>query len=91
MGMIFLFIWLRGTLPRLRTDQLLRFSWKFILPLALVNLFVTGLWQYSAAWNIPGALLLRWVVCLLLLAAPYVVLGRLLEPHVSKRVYRYAS
>jgi NADH-quinone oxidoreductase subunit H len=91
LGMIFLFIWLRGTLPRLRTDQLLRFSWKFILPLALVNLFVTGLWHYSAGWNVPGALLLRWIVCLLLIAAPYLLLGRLLEPHVRKRVYRYAS
>src|SRR5712664_185256 len=38
LGMIFLFIWLRGTLPRLRTDQLLRFSWKFMLPLCLMNL-----------------------------------------------------
>ena len=91
MAMIFFFIWTRGTLPRLRSDQLLRFSWKFMLPMCLVNLFVAALWQYSGGWTIPGALLLRWFICLLLIAIPYAVLGRVLEPRVSKRVYRYAT
>ncbi len=36
----FLFIWTRGTLPRLRSDQLMAFAWKFMLPIALLNLFV---------------------------------------------------
>jgi len=36
----FIFIWTRGTLPRLRSDQLMAFAWKFLLPLALFNLIV---------------------------------------------------
>ncbi|MEO6397091.1 MAG: NADH-quinone oxidoreductase subunit NuoH [Tepidiformaceae bacterium] len=36
----FLFIWTRGTLPRLRSDQLMAFAWKFMLPVALLNLAV---------------------------------------------------
>jgi NADH-quinone oxidoreductase subunit H len=38
----FCFIWMRGTLPRLRYDQLMHFGWKVLVPLALLNLLVTG-------------------------------------------------
>src|SRR5258706_11620264 len=40
---LFLYIWVRGTLPRFRYDQLMRFAWTFLFPVAVVNLFVTGL------------------------------------------------
>jgi len=41
---LFLYIWVRGTLPRFRYDQLMGFGWKFLLPLAIANIVVTSLW-----------------------------------------------
>jgi NADH-quinone oxidoreductase subunit H len=40
---MFLMVWLRGTFPRLRVDQMMSFCWKVLLPLAFLNLLVTGL------------------------------------------------
>jgi NADH-quinone oxidoreductase subunit H len=42
LGVIFVFIWLRGTLPRLRYDQLMGFGWKVLIPVATVNVLVTA-------------------------------------------------
>jgi NADH-quinone oxidoreductase subunit H len=36
------FIWVRATLPRYRYDQLMRIGWKFLIPLAIVNLLLTA-------------------------------------------------
>jgi NADH-quinone oxidoreductase subunit H len=40
--LLFLFIWVRGTSPRFRYDQLMRFAWTFLFPLAMLNLLITG-------------------------------------------------
>jgi NADH-quinone oxidoreductase subunit H len=42
-AILFAFIWVRGTLPRFRYDQLMGFTWKVLFPVAVVNLLVTGL------------------------------------------------
>ncbi len=39
---VFTFVWMRGTLPRVRIDQLMGFAWKWLLPISLLNLFVTA-------------------------------------------------
>ncbi len=87
LGAIALFIWLRGTLPRLRQDQLMNFAWKFMLPMTLLNLVVAG------AWRFMGEGILRWLICSAVLLAAYVLLGRVLMRHqkLGPRSYRYAE
>src|SRR5438309_5863179 len=46
-GFMILYIWVRGTLPRFRYDQLMAFGWKFLLPVALANLIATAI---GVAW-----------------------------------------
>jgi NADH-quinone oxidoreductase subunit H len=45
---LFAFMWIRGTLPRFRYDQLMGFTWKFLFPVAMLNLLVTG---FLVAWT----------------------------------------
>jgi NADH-quinone oxidoreductase subunit H len=87
LAMIVMFIWVRGTLPRLRMDQLMNFAWKFMLPMALLNLVTAGVWHF-----LPQGVS-RWVVCGLLVVVPYVLLGRGLTHgwKLEKRVYRFAE
>jgi NADH-quinone oxidoreductase subunit H len=87
LGAIACFIWLRGTMPRLRQDQLMNFAWKFMLPMALLNLLVAGAWRFwGDGW-------LRWVVSSVVLVSAYALLGRALmrNQNLGARSYRYAE
>lgn len=77
-GLVFCFIvWIRATLPRLRIDQVMAFAWKFLLPLAVLNLLITGvataLWPAGPVW-LPGLL------SLVLLAAYVLMWSRIFKP-----------
>jgi NADH-quinone oxidoreductase subunit H len=87
LGLIALFIWVRGTLPRLRIDQLMNFAWKFMLPMALINILAAGAWRFTP----PG--LTRWAICSVMVVGPYWWLGRALfqNKQLAKRTYRYAE
>jgi NADH-quinone oxidoreductase subunit H len=81
------FIWIRGTLPRLRMDQLMNFAWKFMLPMSLIDIACAGVWHYMT----PGVV--RWLVTLLIVAVPCFLLSRGLRRGklVQVRTYRFAS
>lgn len=61
-SLVLLFMWIRWTFPRLRIDQLMEFGWKFLTPLALLNLIWTGLeiWLRQT-YRLPHAYWLIWV------------------------------
>ena len=84
--MILLNIWIRGTWPRVRVDQLLAFAWKVLLPMSILNIGVVGLVHYMTS---PiGA----WVVSAVILVVVFLLLTKLNASDViEKRSYRYAS
>jgi len=81
------FIWVRGTLPRLRMDQLMNFAWKFMLPVALINIFAAGVWHFLP----PGPV--RWLAATLLILIPCLLLSRGIRRGNSSefRTYRFAE
>jgi NADH-quinone oxidoreductase subunit H len=85
--LILVFIWIRGTLPRLRMDQLMGMAWKFMLPMTLINIVNVALWRHLGG----GAV--AWAVCAVVIAVPFVLLGRALAgpTRFAPRTYRYAD
>jgi len=88
-GMIVFFIWVRGTLLRLRIDQLTRLSWKFLVPLALLNLGNGAFWALTTEWSGP-LVLARWAISAAIVVVPFVLLGRRLTAGQAPRTYKYA-
>jgi len=81
------FIWVRGTFPRLRMDQLMSFAWKFMLPMTLTNLFAAGIWHFM-----PSGIL-RWLVSATLIVVPFILFSRGAQKgkKLQIRTYRYAE
>ena len=50
-GLFLFMVFIRATLPRLRVDQMMSLAWKFLLPLALLNIFTTGIWIAIMRWG----------------------------------------
>ncbi len=89
-GMIVFFIWIRGTLLRLRIDQLTRLSWQFLVPLALLNLANAAFWSLTAGWS-PALQVVRWIVSAAIVIVPFIWIGRRLNQGRGPRTYRYAT
>jgi NADH-quinone oxidoreductase subunit H len=85
-GMIALNIWIRGTWPRVRVDQLMAFAWKLLLPMSLVNIVAVAVWHYMTSKR------LAWAATALWLLAWFVFLARLTSAkRMQKREYRFVT
>src|SRR5467141_1862734 len=86
-ALLFVYIWLRGTLPRTRVDQIMNFAWKFMLPMAFTCIVAAAVWHYT------GRGLRGWLWSLLVIAIVYSALSILLDTKrkFAPRTYRFAE
>ncbi len=85
--LLFVYIWLRGTLPRTRVDQIMNFAWKFMLPMAFTCIIAAAVWHYAGG-GVSG-----WLWSLAVIAVVYITLSILLEikKKFAPRTYRFAE
>lgn len=86
-ALLFVYIWLRATLPRMRVDQMMNFAWKFMLPMAFTGIIAAAVWHYA------GRGLRGWLWSLLVIVIVYSALSILLDTRrkFAPRVYRFAE
>src|SRR6266705_3165825 len=86
-GLLFVYIWIRGTLPRTRIDQMMNFAWKFMLPMAFTCVIAAAVWHYA------GRGLRGWLWSLFVIVMVYSALSILLDTRrkFGPRVYRFAE
>jgi NADH-quinone oxidoreductase subunit H len=85
--LLFVFIWIRGTLPRMRVDHVMNFAWKFMMPMAFTCLIAAAAWHYQAQS------FTRWIWSFGILLGVYFILARVLRTNrnLSVRTYRFAE
>src|SRR6266516_3680160 len=85
--LLFVYIWVRGTLPRTRIDQIMNFAWKFMLPMAFACIIAAAVWHYA------GRGLRGWLWSLLVITTVYSMLSVVLDTgrKFAPRVYRFAE
>ncbi len=85
--LLFIYIWIRGTLPRTRIDQIMNFAWKFMLPMAFTCLVAAAVWHYAGR-GVAG-----WLWSLAILGVVYIALSILLDTRkkFATRTYRFAE
>ena len=86
-ALLFVYIWLRGTLPRTRIDHIMNFAWKFMLPMAFTCILAAAVWHYA------GRGLAGWLWSLAVIAIVYIALSILLDTRkrFATRTYRFAE
>jgi len=86
-ALLFVYIWIRGTLPRTRVDQIMNFAWKFMLPMAFTCIIAAAVWHYQ------GRGLAGWLWSLAVITIVYLTLSLLLETKkkFAPRTYRFVE
>src|SRR5213082_1409690 len=86
-ALLFVYIWLRATLPRMRVDQMMNVAWKFMLPMAFACVIAAAVWHYA------GRGMRGWLWSLFVIVVVYSALSILLDTRrkFARRVYRFAE